>query len=352
MEDNIEEVMAFATRSEKVLDYINSALINTIFVSFTIWWSLRNSNTRYTSKRGLKSLALLLYFVSVFSEMLSDWLVVYLSAKIDVNKVFAEKLGYLEGAYKQGFGTRQVDLVMLFNVLLTTYQVLKVTTLFLMVSSWMPVSFKKIQQDHHLLISRKELSSDSLRQLSSASVATFSTCYVALRLPLTLLLLKYQGHFSTDTTLFVRSIFFGVEIAICALFLLILKIKYQGIVNSKVDAALNSYSGINIFITMLLSDSFFNHIVNILSIPLTLSETIGYIIDKIGFLSRLIVNVILLTILYPQASKTISHQKYNDMPCKYFLEKEDNAYAEKKAQGTMESDELVDVMSCSPPAIK
>lgn len=352
MEDNVEEITAFATRSEKVLDYINSALINTIFVSFTIWWALKNSNTRYTSKRGLKVLALLFYFVSVFSEVFCDWLVVYLSTKLDVNKVLAEKLGYLEGAYRESFGTRQVDLVMLFNVLLTAYQVLKVTALFLMVSSWLPVSLKKLHQEQHLLLSRKDISTDSLKRLSSASIATFSMCYVALRLPLTLMLLKYQSHFSTDTTLFVRSVFFGIEIAICALFLLILKIKYQGVMSNEAEATLNSYSGVNIFITMLLLDSFFNHIVNVLSIPLILSETVGYIIDKIGFLSRLMVNVILLTILYPQASKAATHQKYSDMTSRYFLDKEADTCMEKKALGALGSEELVDVMSCSPPAIK
>ena len=343
MEDNSSSVDEFATKPEKTLDYINSALLTTIFVSFAVWWVFKNIDGKEILRRGLRSLALLFYFTSIFFGLYSDWLIIFLSSKINIDKNLVEKMGYIYGNYKQEIGTLHIDLITCYNIFLTTSQVSKICALFLMIGSWMPISLRSMSPGDSPGTSKKK-EAEMFKKLSNASISVFSKLYILFRIPITFIFQRNQIFLTPDTILFTRSVFFGIEIAISALFLVILKTKYQGVVSNKMDAAIGSYTGVNILVVVLLMDSFFNHIINALSIPLIMDNVTTYVIEKIGFLTHIVSGVILLAILCPQKHKFCNgkisclHQNCNTKKAL------DTASMENKYNEEFESDELVDLM--------
>lgn len=350
MESNHEDLISTVTKPEKVLDYINSALIKTMFISFAFWWLVKNASVQRVLKKGSKSVSLALFFLSITSSFLCDWLIIFLSSKFNLNKVLAEKMGYLSGAYEKVFAGHSIDLVYLHNSLLTTSQVLRVCSLFLMAGSWLPISRKDLKMHIYSNSSRQD-DPELINKLSDASISIFSKLYIFLRIPFTLIFMKYQAFLRPDIILFTRSAFFGTEIALCALFLLILKTKYQGIFGDGVKMQRERYTGINIFVMALLADSFFNHIISVLSIPSVLGEITTYIIEKIGFLTRMASELILLAILCPQRSGDAGYGKKfgDDIISTEKLPR--SILEEQKKDCEAENTELVDLMTHSQEII-
>lgn len=308
MERNQEDVARLVTKPEKVLDYINNGLLKAIFVSFVFWWLTKNMSMKQSFRKGTKSISLVFFTVSIITSFLCDWMAVFLSSKFVLDKALAEKMGYISGVYLQTIGSRHLDLIYVYNFLLTASQMLKICSLFLMTGSWMPVSRKDILEQIYPSIRGKN-DSEVLGRLSDASIAVFSKIYTLLRIPLALIFVKYQIFLMPDTILFIRSVWFGLEVALCGLFLLILKTKYQGILNDNAKTQIDRYTGVSIFVTTLLADSFFNHIINVLSIPSTLGEATTYVIEKIGFLARMVSELILLATLCPQRHAFTDHER-------------------------------------------
>lgn len=343
MEDVTTDLTEITKHSVKMLDYINSALLMTVFVSFAFWWLIRNFTMKQMPKKGVRGLGLLLYFTGIISELYCSWIMVFLSSKLDVDKSLAEKLGRLRGTYTQRFGNVEIDLIATYNACLIASQVLNISTLFLMIASWMPISFGEAYPERPFLLSKKKSNSDALKRLSNASLQTFATSYVFVRIPLEILFSKYQVNLTQSTIIFARSVFFGLELVTCAFLLLILKIKYQGIQASEREVVLRNNGGINILIVILLMDSLFNHIINVLSIPLVLNEVSGYVMEKIGFLAHLMVSTIMLAVLCPLKSVKLHRKKYDEPATSdVYADRGDSIFVDKNRH--LESDDHVDIM--------
>lgn len=325
------------TRQDMLFDYIHTSLITTLYIVFALWWIIKIASIRNAPRKGLRIVANLLYFVSAFSLFICDWLVIFIATQMELNKNTVEKLGYLDGVLI--ISSKEINLVEIFNLLLFVGQILKISTIYLLTASWVPFPFLK---------SKSQLDTDTknqlLHRLSEASIVSFTKYYAIFRIPVFVFLRMYQHLFDNDTILFLRSVIFGCEIMLCALFLVILKTKYQSILNHEHDGIKGSYGGINILILVLILDSFFNHILHTLSIPLVLSELIAFIIEKLGFLSQLLCNIVLLTLLCPQKKEEPSVSEKQRLHKVDIIPFDIEDYKSENKKMDMESYDLVDVI--------
>lgn len=338
------ELKVAVTKQHKLLDYINSSLISTLFVFFSFWWITKIASIKNIPRKTIRIIAILFYFTSAISMFICDWLLIYIATQMELNKNTVEKLGYLEGTLIIAY--KQINLVEIYNVLLFIGQILKISTVFLLTASWVPFPFRKsgtqIDKDN-----KKEI----LSKLSEASLISFTKYYAFFRLPVFIFFRTYQHLFDNDTILFLRSVIFGSEMALCALFLVILKTKYQGILSHETEDLKGNYGGINILIMVLIFDSFFNHILHTLSIPLVFNELTAFIIEKLGFLSEMLCNITLLTLLCPQhkEEKVLEKAKYSKVDIVPF-DIEDYKSDHKRME--VESYDLVDVIGTSDKMIQ
>lgn len=245
--------------SDRTFDHINSTLLSTLILFFAIWWISNCAQLKSNPKWIVRLFSLVIFFTSILTSLISDYLLIFLAFRIDIDKTLIQKIGALHGKFPLIFGERTVDLIQIYNILITTAEITKISTLFLLIS----------------------LLGTEIVHSSSAKYYSF------LRIPVVVFFRVYQNNINVESVLFIRSVFFGLEITVSALLLMLQNTKFKGV---------------RILIFVLISDSFLNYTVNILSVPLEVNEIIGFLIFKLGFVTQVLENILTLAMICPLTS--------------------------------------------------
>lgn len=213
------------------LEYVDECLFFTASYFYLMYRMLK------VKKSSLKILSLAMLFVSASSLLLFFNILVYLTKYYDIDKIYLEKVGHLDGSHMvSGF-----DIIPIFNWCLSLSNSLKISALFLLNGS------------------------------------AFSIMYSLVRLPASVFLDLFLNA-PEKTVVFYRSVMYGTEIYLVLLLFLMKRGKYR------------------MLKMCLLGEGFFRFYVNIIDVPVEIGEVSLHVIKKIGLLLMVLSYMVIVEI--------------------------------------------------------
>lgn len=261
---------------------LNSLVFNTLSFIFIIWRRHRSAYTNNKFKKQIRCLGSFFIFVTIFSSVLYNAIIYYLSDKININKYDFEIGGFYKKEYFLNFYDFKIDIVEMMNISYMISKIFRMSAVFLLIG----------------------LISPSIYSFDKGNLnMSFSRIYSILRIPL--LLFVYYKLKSVDYTklIFFESFVLGAEIYICLVLLLVLKTR---------NKMLNNYNNMDTLTLLgaaLCAFGFLNYTFNSLALPFTYTTEMYDLKNNLVFALKLVIDLIVICMFCPLKEQIVNESE-------------------------------------------